>query len=482
MINEFVGYVAAAYPILWIDTHEYNRAIKEYARALSEKNLHHDITVWDVVSGISKYENNKFIKLEDSDDDPSMPIEFLHKAIGSTVMFVKDYHLFIESVHAWRALVNDIDDFKQKSKIFVIVSPKVNIPEEIKRYVTVINFSLPTKDELKSILDVAVTAEGAEVEDEALVLSSGSGLTAFEFENAIYHSIVLNKGKIIPQYIHEHKRQLIRKNSAMDIVKPEFGFERIIGLDNMKEFVPKMVGKKSAKGILIVGIPGGGKSAFAKALGKETNRMTISLDIGNLQGGIVGETEQNTKDALLAVDAMQPAILFLDEIDKSLAGVGNSYSGDSGTSKRQGGQILEWLQDHTSDVYVVATCNDISALPPEYLRAGRWNAIFSVGLPTEAERKGMLDLYKGIYNINDDSNINIDKWTGAEIENLCKLASNLDCTLADAQKYVCPMIKVSEDKINKMLEDLSGIAVPATKFVKQEVSVNSAQRSIHSIA
>lgn len=482
MTNEFVGYVASAYPILWIDTHEYDRAIKNYTEELEKGKTKYNIATWDIVSGISKYNGDRFVSASDPNGDPSEPIDFLLKDSGPAVIFVNDYHMYIEAIDIWRSLINSINNFKQNAKIFVIISPKVNIPEEIKRYVTVINFSLPTKEELKEIINVAVQSVGAEIEDEDLVLSSGSGLTAFEFENAIYHSIVLNKRKIIPQYIHEHKRQLIRKNSAMDIIKPEFGFERIIGLDNMKEFVPKMVGKKTARGILIVGIPGGGKSAFAKALGKETKRMTISLDIGNLQGGIVGETEQNTKDALQVVDAMQPAILFLDEIDKSLAGVGNSYSGDSGTSKRQGGQILEWLQDHKSDVYVIATCNDISALPPEYLRAGRWDAIFSVGLPSREERDGMLNLYKNIYDIKDDSDINIDNWTGAEIENLCKLASNLDCTLAEAQRYVCPMVKVSGDKIKNMLNSLAGIAVPATKFVEQTVTIKDCKRNIHSIS
>lgn len=482
MANEFEGYVASAYPILWIDTHEYDRAIKNYTKELEEGKTKYNIAAWDIVSGISKYSGDRFISAGDPAGDPLEPINFLLKDHGPAVMFVKDYHMYIEAIEIWRSLINSINNFKRKAKVFVIISPKVTIPEEIKRYITVINFSLPTKEELKEIIDIAVRTVDAKIEDEDLVLSSGSGLTAFEFENAIYHSIVLNKHKIIPQYIHEHKRQLIRKNSAMDIIKPEFGFERIIGLDNMKEFVPKMVGKKTARGILIVGIPGGGKSAFAKALGKETKRMTISLDIGNLQGGIVGETEQNTKDALQVVDAMQPAILFLDEIDKSLAGVGNSYSGDSGTSKRQGGQILEWLQDHKSDVYVVATCNDISALPPEYLRAGRWDAIFSVGLPSREERDGMLNLYKNIYDLKDDSDINIDNWTGAEIENLCKLASNLDCTLAEAKKYVCPMVKVSGDKIKNMLNSLAGIAVPATKFVEQNVTVEDCNRNIHSIA
>ena len=479
---EFIAHVASSYPILWVDTCEYERAIYDLSNEI-RNTIHHNVFAWDVVDGLKANQKGQFVpeKCDDA-DDPLTPIHFLAKAKQPTVLFAEDYHLFLKSPEVWRTLLNNIHNFKSSSNIFVIVSPVVDIPQEIKRYITVIDYSLPTKEDIGKILDKITTDMNINDLDETErkeIINSGTGLTAFEFENAVYHSIVLNKQKIVPASIHQQKRQLIRKNAAMDVVKSQYGFERIAGLDNMKDFVPRMVGKPGARGIMIVGVPGGGKSAFAKALGKETGRMTIELDIGNLQGGIVGETEQNTKDALQTIDAMEPAILFLDELEKSLSGV-SGYSGDSGASKRQGGQVLKWLNDHTSDVYVIATCNNIDELPAEYLRSGRWDAIFYVGLPSADERKKLVNLYKNIYGLEDTELPNISNWTGAEIETLCKLAKNLNVPLTTAAKYVCPIVRTSADKIKNMQEKVRGIAVSASNEPEQ-VEEQSTGRKIVSL-
>ena len=489
--NEFILHVASSYPILWIDTCEYQRCINTYANDIIESPIKHSIYAWDMVSGISEYRKGSFENLDPTREeykDPIAPIDFLknicndneqrkqaRKEIKPSVMFVQDYHLFLKSPEIWRSLLNLSPQFSSVAQVFVIVSPIVEIPQEIKRYVSVLDFQLPTKDVIRERLEYIANNMQCEIDekDKDEIISSGTGLTMNEFDNALYLSLVSNDKKVVPAQIHKQKRQLIRKNSAMDVVKSDYGFERIVGLDNMKDFVKKMVGKPDSKGTLIVGVPGGGKSAFAKALGKETGRLTIDLDIGNLQGGLVGETEQNTKDALQTIDAMEPAILFLDELEKSLSGV-SGYSGDSGTSKRQGGQILRWLNDHTSDVYVIATCNNIDELPPEYLRSGRWDVIFFVDLPTAEERDGLVKLYKNIYGLKDKKIPDIEGWTGAEIENLCKLAKNLETSLEDAAKYICPMIKVSREKIDNMINKVNGIAVPASKYTsKISTSVGS---------
>ena len=483
--NEFVAHVGSTYPLIWLDTSEYSRAIYDLSEKVQNL-MHHKIFKWDCVSGLSEYSRiydedlqanvkdfkKATINLESSldDDDPLLPIEALcqDKNDNGTVCFAEDYHLFLKEPSIWRRLLNYLPTFKEQQRIFVIVSPVVDIPEEIRRYITVIDYKLPDKEALGIMLDSMVADQGAIVEENMReeIINSGTGLSMFEFENALFHSYSLNHKKILPDFIHRQKRQLIRKSGAMDIVKPEYGFERIAGLDNMKPFVRKMVGKKGSKGILIVGVPGGGKSAFAKALGKETGRMSISLDIGALQGSYVGQSEKQTKEALQIIDSLQPAILLMDEVEKGLAGVGESHSGDSGTSKRQGGQILGWLNDHTSDVYVIATCNNIDGLPPEYLRSGRWDAIFFVDVPTKNERKKLMDLYSEIFDVKyteeDIANIDLSGWTGAEIETLFKLAKNLETSLEEASRYVCPIIRTAKDKMDMLRNNLKGIAVNAS--------------------
>ena len=501
--NEFIIYSVASYPLLWIDTCEYSRAIDTYINDLvqlrKQGKASYDIYKWNLVDGFFRYNYTKeiFTSYEPDNDenkDPLAPILLLeskckelanvknNSEYTSVMVFVENYHLFIKNPDIYQKLLNSISILSNNMATMTIVSPIIDIPIELKRYISILDFNLPDKQTLTESLHKIVKTDKAIIDekDKDDIISSGSGLTLLEFENALFKSFVSNKGKIIPNSIHEQKRQLIRQNGAMDIVKSEYGFERIIGLDNLKYFVPRMVGKRDSRGIMLIGVPGAGKSAFAKAVGKETGRMTISLDIGNLQGSLVGQTEQQTKEALQVIDALQPAILFLDELEKSLSATSNNtYSGDSGVGKRQGGQILRWLNDHKSDIYTIATCNNINNLPPEYLRAGRWDAIFFVGLPVKEEREELLKLYKEIYNIKDNS-VNsemLQGWTGAEIESLCKLAHNMEVSLLKASNYICPMIKVSENEINNMITRLQGIAVPASKYVEKENLLNQNRKA-----
>ena len=150
---------------------------------------------------------------------------------------------------------------------------------------------------------------------------------------------------------------------------------------------------KRPRGVLLLGVPGTGKSAFAKALGEETGRPTVVLDVGALMGSLVGQTEGNIRQALRIADAMAPAILFIDECEKALSGVASSGQTDSGVSARLFGSLLTWMNDHTSDVYLVATCNDISKLPPEFSRAERFDGMFFLNLPGRTEKDVIWRLY-----------------------------------------------------------------------------------------
>lgn len=466
--KDFLGYVAASYPFLWIDTVEYSRAIDALKRQVSK--IGHSCYKWDMVSGISDLskmeDDGTYEVVEASSDDPTQPIQFLEQdENASTIIFVQDYHLYFKSDMVWRRLLNDIDKFKKGSCIFVVVSPIVEIPPEIARYVTVMDFELPDREDLEELLkeicdDMDIKLPEGDKKTE--IINCGLGLTTFEFENAIYLSIAKHS-EIVPTIIHSQKEQLIRKNATLEVAKQVGGFEGIAGMENLKGFAKKMVGKKGAKGVLLLGVPGGGKSEFSKRLGTETGRMTIAMDFGKMMGSLVGETERKTNEALKVIDTMEPCILFIDEIEKGLAGV-SGYNGDSGTSQRQGGQFLKWMNDHTSDVYIVATSNNISKLPPEFLRAERWDAIFFVDLPNKVEREAILDLYKKMFNVTDEDAPNIENWTGAEIKSLCKLASSLEVPLKEAAAYVCPIFKTMEDEIKKLRDWAGTRTVPASKM------------------
>jgi len=214
--------------------------------------------------------------------------------------------------------------------------------------------------------------------------------------------------------------------------------------------------------VLLLSPPGCGKSQFAKALGNETGRPTAVLDIGNLLGSLVGQSESNVRAALKLADAMAPCVLFCDEIEKALAGATSSGQTDSGVTARLFGTLLTWLNDHASDVFFIATANDVSKLPPEFARAERFDGVFFVDLPGADQRAAIWSIYQQHYGLNakqvrpDDTN-----WTGAEIKSCCRLASLLDVPLVQAAQNVVPVAVTAGDKIEGLRQWASGRVLSA---------------------
>ncbi|MGB2822660.1 MAG: AAA family ATPase, partial [Phycisphaerae bacterium] len=204
-------------------------------------------------------------------------------------------------------------------------------------------------------------------------------------------------------------------------------------------------------------VPGTGKSAFAKALGNETGRPTLVLDVGALMGSLVGQTEQNVRQALRIVDAMAPCVLFCDEIEKALAGSASSGQTDSGVSARLFGSLLTWLSDHESDVFFIGTCNDISKLPPEFSRAERFDGVFFIDLPSSAEKQAIWKMYVEKFQLDADQELPTDgDWTGAEIRSCCRLAKLLDVPLVDAGKNVVPVAVTAAESVERLRGWASG--------------------------
>jgi SpoVK/Ycf46/Vps4 family AAA+-type ATPase len=215
---------------------------------------------------------------------------------------------------------------------------------------------------------------------------------------------------------------------------------------------------------LLLSPPGCGKSQFAKALGNETGRPTVILDIGNLLGSLVGQSESNVRQALKLADAMSPCVLFCDEIEKGLAGASSSGQTDSGVTARVFGSLLTWLNDHESDVFFVGTCNDASKLPPEFARAERFDGVFFVDLPGREQKDGIWSIYARHYGLDlrqprpDDS-----QWTGAEIKSCCRLAALLDVPLVQSAQNVVPVAVTAGDKIESLRQWASGRCLSADR-------------------
>lgn len=226
-----------------------------------------------------------------------------------------------------------------------------------------------------------------------------------------------------------------------------------------------------------------GKSAFAKALGNETQRPTLSADLGRLMGSLLGQSQANMRQMLQITDAMAPDILFVDEIEKSLAGVSGSGQSDSGTSAQMFGTFLTWLNDHDSDVFVIATANDVSKLPPEFTRAERFDAVFFIDFPTAGEREQIWQHYIRMYELTASHTlieVTDAEWSGAEIKACCRLAKLLGCSLEEASQSIVPVSVTAAEKIAALRTWAEGRCLSAANpgIYKASVAKHGSRRAV----
>jgi hypothetical protein len=343
-------YVKAGYPVLLMRSHEPERFIGSAAQQVNGRTIYQ----WDVVRGYRELGNGAEWQECDPFDLPNMAARGMEKA----VWFLRNYHFWLNEPPVIQAMQNNLPIYKTKGITLVIVSADARLPLELEREVVVLDFPLPNREELKTILGGLVESTGIEPEDEAAVLDAAQGLTWEEAENAMALALVRQK-KFDPHTICTLKAQMVEKSAALQFSQFTETFATLGGLENLKEWTLNRFKNRRPglpfRGILLLGVPGTGKSHFAKALGNEVGWPVLSLDMGRVFGSLVGESEAKMREALKVVDAMAPCVLFIDEIEKGLAGVGGS-STDGGTTQRVGGTFLTWLNDHTSEVFVISTC------------------------------------------------------------------------------------------------------------------------------
>jgi SpoVK/Ycf46/Vps4 family AAA+-type ATPase len=262
-------------------------------------------------------------------------------------------------------------------------------------------------------------------------LQSALGLTTTEAENAFALSVVETKG-IDHKVIAREKARTLKRNGLVEVVEATTSLDDIGGLSHLKDWLTRRAGAFSdsaktyglpaPKGLLIVGIPGTGKSLTAKATAGAFGLPLLRLDMGCVFGGIVGQSEANLRSVIQTAEAIAPCVLWIDEIEKGFSGSKSSGSTDGGTSSRVFGSFLSWMQEKTKAVFVVATANDVSKLPPEFLRKGRFDEMFFVDLPDAMERGKIWEIViarHGRKPVSFDTETlarACEQFTGAEIE------------------------------------------------------------------
>lgn len=261
----------------------------------------------------------------------------------------------------------------------------------------------------------------------------------------------------------------LKKSGLLSLHRGSERFADLGGLDALKSFCLRSMRRqghpdprKRPRGVVLLSPPGCGKSQFARTLGNEVGRPTITFDIGSLYGSLVGETERNVRQALRTIDAMAPCVCFIDELEKGLSGAASSGQTDSGVSARLFGSMLTWMNDRTSDVYLVGTCNDIGKLPPEFTRAERWDAIYFLDLPTPEQRHAIWDIYIPMFGLDPQQpRPQDDNYTGAEIRSCCRLAALLDVPLTAAAQNVVPVAVTAAESVERLRGWASGRCLDA---------------------
>jgi ATP-dependent 26S proteasome regulatory subunit len=400
--------IRARYPILYIISNEETRVqqlVVEIARKRQKKVFEWSCSMGMVPAGASIQSQKS---RNPATRDPLNALDQVIELVEPAIFILKDFHPFLSKSNfvVIRKLKEIALHLKNSFKTIVIISPIMEIPAELEKEITVLNHPLPSIEDLNDLLD-RITEELKQFKQIALdldvssrerLLQAALGLTLNEAEN-VFAKILIKYERLDGQDVNEvlaEKQQIIRKSGLLEYYAATENFAHVGGLSVLKNWLNKRAvaftsearafGLPAPKGILMLGVQGCGKSLCAKAVSNQWQLPLLRFDMGRMFGSFVGSSEENVRRAISVAESVAPAILWVDEIDKAFAGAQGSGVSDGGTTARVFGTFLTWLSEKTAPVFVVATANDISQLPPELLRKGRLDEIFFVDLPSEEER------------------------------------------------------------------------------------------------
>lgn len=470
--QDFQLLLRACYPLLYVSTPEEERAEK-VIEAIAQEQPNRSVYYWDFVDGYLNHPNNKGFGKR----NPLQALELLEKLPPQSggLFILRDFQRFLDDVAIARKLRNLTRRLKAEPKNIVIIAPEVQIPEALSEIFTILEFPLPSADEIRQEIERLTMATGQNLPPRLTdeLVRAAQGLSLERIRRVLTLSVASHgtiQGEDV-ELILEEKRQSIRQTQILDYYPAIEQITDIGGLDTLKEWLLRRGGAFSEKarayglpyprGLLLVGIQGTGKSLTAKAIAHHWHLPLLRLDVGRLFGGLVGESEARTRTMINLSEALAPCILWIDEIDKAFAGTNGK--GDAGTTSRVFGTILTWLAEKRSPVFVVATANNIHHLPPEILRKGRFDEIFFVGLPNRQEREAIFQVHLSKLRPHNLKNYDLPRlayetpdFSGAEIEQTLVEAMHLgfsqnrDFTnddILEAASQIIPLAKTAKEEI-----------------------------------
>lgn len=442
MYEEINTLIQAQYPLIYLVTSEEERTERAIAQIAQAKTQQRRVFVWTVTHGIVEYGQSRNITQHNT-VSPEAAIQWVIQQKESGIYIFKDLHPFIDAPATTRWLRDAIASFKETHrkeahKAIILMSPAQQVPIELEKEVIVLDYPLPDLSELNQVLSHQLEQAKTRritTETREKLLKAALGLTWDEAEK-VYRKAYVKAGRLTESEVDivlSEKKQLIRRNGILEYIEEDETIDAVGGLEELKRWLKQRsnafterareYGLPQPKGMLILGVPGCGKSLIAKTTSRLWGLPLLRLDMGRVyDGSMVGRSEANLRNALKTAESISPVILFIDELDKSFAGSSGSSDSDGGTSSRIFGSFLTWMQEKTSPVFVMATANRVERLPGEFLRKGRFDEIFFVDLPTPQERQQIFSIHlskrrRDISRFDLEQLAKVsDGFSGAEIE------------------------------------------------------------------
>ncbi len=429
--------IRARYSILYVVSWEEDRVEKSLAEIAKKRDK--KLYTWSITRGMIEAGGDQ---ADPTTTDPLRALDYVMEESEPALFVLRDFDPFFDDPVVERKLRDVARGLRASYKTLIIVSPVLKIPDHLAKDITVIDYPLPEAEDLSKLLDGIVRqvednpSIRIELDDDGReqVVKAALGLTAAEAENVFAKALVLNSALDVSdiEVVLAEKEQIIRKSGILEFYSASERFAEIGGLDALKSWLRKRgnafserareFGLPEPKGVLLIGVQGCGKSLSAKAVSGFWHLPLLRLDVGSVFAGVVGSSEQNMRRAIGLAESIAPCILWLDELEKGFAGTQSSSFSDAGTTARVFGSFITWLQEKTKPVFVIATANDITALPPELMRKGRFDEIFFIDLPSLEERKEIFRIHlakrdrdPAAFDLDELSAV-AENFAGAEIE------------------------------------------------------------------
>lgn len=523
-MEEIVALIRGRAPLIWVLTHEEGRFINDFSENIANP-CKRDVWLWSAYQGLIRQDQQLSMERATGEEEGTWNpqkalkrISDMHRTSESkgTCFIMRDFHTVLGEPIP-RQIRDMYEHLIGSGKTLIIVSPvlahgaggtRAGLPSTLEKQMSVVRYELPSKQVIESHVEEVITHMSSSTKgkrkytqleytenDMQSFVKALQGLTLIEIDNAISTSIT-HMNKLDANKLLMDKKQLLRKSEILEFINAPVAMNDVGGLDMVKDYLgkysraytpeAKAFGVEPLKGILLTGVPGTGKSLLAKAIGRLWQVPLLRLDVGKVMTGLVGGSESKMRDVIKQAEAMSPCVLWIDEVEKSLSGTKSSNFSDGGTLARVFGTLLTAMQDGMEGVTIIATANDITMLPPEFIR--RFNEVFFVDLPGPDERWDIFAIHLGkrgrdLEKFEQHKKVLVaatEGFTGAEIEKAVKdgiaasfyqekkdlTTKNLLAAIADTK----PISKVMADKVKKLRDKARGSFRFASSWAMQEAN------------